>query len=167
MQGKTKGSVVGGAARLNGQRRNAPDRSRGARARNSGVPRTYLVPIRKRVPNPAAVLASLGVYADAGTRGDRRAEQEENEQRDAECGETTTVVTFARLTKAQMARGRQRAWEERCARRRERSRQPVPASQTCSACRAVVYGAVDTCPPCGAALVHVVAAVAAVQDVDG
>ncbi|WBR14500.1 hypothetical protein pkur_cds_325 [Pandoravirus kuranda] len=159
MQGKKKGSAAGGATmpQANGRRRNASGRSHGVRL-HSGAPRTYLVPIRKRVASPAAVLASLGICDGSGARSDHRTEQE-NERCDAvECD--TTVVTFVRLTKAQMARGRQRAWEERCARRRERSRQPVPASQICGECGAVVHGAVDACPPCGAALVHVVAAVA-------
>ncbi|AVK77020.1 hypothetical protein pmac_cds_332 [Pandoravirus macleodensis] len=164
MQGKSKGAGAKGTTRANGQRQNALGRPRGAQP-HSGVPRTYLVPIRKRVATPAAVLASLGVYGNANARGAGHAEQE-NEHYDADSDATTTVVTFVRLTKAQMARGRRRAWEERCARRRARSQQPVPASQACGQCNATVYGAVDMCPSCGAALVHIVAAVAADQDVD-
>lgn len=167
MRGKTKGATTGGAARTNGQRQNAPGRPRGAQSHN-GVPRTYLVPIRKRVATPAAVLASLGVYGGADVRGGGggHGEQEESEHCGGDSDATTTVVTFVRLTKAQMARGRQRAWEERCAQRRARSQQPVPASQTCGQCNATVYGAVDACPSCGVALVHIVAAVAVEQDVD-
>nr|UDO47592.1 hypothetical protein [Pandoravirus massiliensis] len=151
MQGKNKQKAGQGATR-------GPCSAR----LRSGVPRTYLVPIRKRVASPAAVLALF----EARDGVDDRANQHGQEDVDCDAA-TTTVVTFVRLTKAQMARGRQRAWEERCARRRARSKPPVPASQTCDRCKATVYGAADTCPPCGATLAHVVGVTGtAVEDVN-
>lgn len=108
------------------------------RCQRARVPRTYLVPIRKRIPAPGSVLADL---ADDGDGGD-----------DAR---TTTVTTFARLTKAQMAKGRMRAWTERRARKKALA-QPVPASQSCPRCRSCVRAGPDVCPSCAAPLVAVV-----------
>lgn len=105
---------------------------------SAGVPRTYLVPIVKRIPNPAAVLADLGM--DVGDE-------------DARSG-TASVTTFVRLTKAQMSKGRRRAWAERRARQKALAR-PVPASQSCARCKACVRGAVDVCPSCDASLIAV------------
>lgn len=106
------------------------------------VPRTYLVPIRKRIAAPGSVLAGLGDDGNDGNDGD-----------DAR---TTTVTTFVRLTKAQMAKGRMRAWAERRARKKALAH-PVPASQSCPRCRSCVRAGPDACPSCAAPLVTIVA----------
>lgn len=105
------------------------------------VPRTYLVPIRKRIPAPGSVLVDL---ADDG-----------NDGKDGDDARTTTVTTFVRLTKAQMAKGRMRAWTERRARKKALAH-PVPASQSCPRCRSCVRAGPDACPSCAAPLVAVV-----------
>ncbi|AVK74833.1 hypothetical protein pqer_cds_411 [Pandoravirus quercus] len=116
-----------------------------ARRQRARVPRTYLVPITKRIPAPGAVLAGLD---RDGNDGDARDDRDDDAR-------MTTVTTFARLTKAQMAKGRMRAWTERRARQKALA-QPVPASQACPRCKACVRAGPDACPSCAAPLIAIV-----------
>ncbi|AGO84143.1 hypothetical protein psal_cds_420 [Pandoravirus salinus] len=117
-----------------------------ARRQQARVPRTYLVPITKRIRAPGVVLAALD-------RRDNGASARDDDDGDDQ--HTTTVTTFARLTKAQMAKGRMRAWTERRARQKALAH-PVPASQSCPRCKACVRAGPDACPSCAAPLVAVV-----------